>query len=451
VYGARVMDLEPGPDPTADPQPALQFEPFDRQRLESWNFIDLGVLAHKRQLPEAHFDESLPALLDWDLVLRLTLAQAPMALPVVASMYHVSAPHRISDGPALIALGDSVRAKVARRSPLRVLAYTSLYPLVQETYIPDEMKAFTDHGATLAWCTDTWSPSPAGVDEPLYTDLDVAVSTFAPDVLVVFWADFAEGAIERLNRAGVPFALRVHSFDFSEAVVKRVQAHPLCVGVWAYPHHAQRIPGASTLVPLVTSADQIPTPDAIRPVILSASAGLPKKDWPMLVEAFARLARQGADCRVVVGLTATYEDEPGVIKTLIRQTGAPVKLSVDIPHDQMLALLARTAVVVYTLVAGGPFGMPRSIVEGMLAQTSVLLPDRPEAPLVAGASVRTYRTADDIVRHCTEILAGGPRIDAERRANQRFAESEFAAPELAATFVAQVASALTNWQDRFRS
>ena len=27
------------------------------------NFIDLGVLAHKRQLPEAHFDESLPALL----------------------------------------------------------------------------------------------------------------------------------------------------------------------------------------------------------------------------------------------------------------------------------------------------------------------------------------------------------------------------------------------------
>jgi len=446
LYGARVMDVDSAEEPARDTLPILQFEPFDRRRLEAANFVDLGVIAHLRAIPEARFDESLAALGDWDLLLRLTAEHQPLPLPVVASIYTISAPNRISRTGHPARAGAAVLARLTPSRPLRVLAYNSLFPLVPETYIKDEMKALTDNGAVLAWCTDRWSPSPVTVTEPVYTDLDVAVGTFEPDVLVLYWSTFATGRLDGLTRVGKPFALRVHSFDFDLDAIARVRAHPLCIGTWAYPHHARRIEGAHDLVPLLTSASEFPAPTAERPIVLTACAGVPKKDWPTLVAAFAELARKGVDCRIVVGITDQYEREPDRVRQLIQDSGAPVKLSMDVPHDQVVALLARTAVVVYTKQAGVPFGMPRSIVEGMYTGTSVILPAEPEAVLVAGPNCRTYAHPRDIVRHVTEILAGGPHIEAERQFNRQFAQSKFADPALAALFASQLARALAQWR-----
>ncbi|MGP0031730.1 MAG: glycosyltransferase [Acidimicrobiales bacterium] len=446
LYGARVMDVEADGDPEADALPYLQFEAFERHRLEAANFIDLGVVAHRRDLPDAHFDESLAALGDWELILRMTVDRPPLALPVVASIYTTSAPSRISRSGHPAVAGATVLARMARARPPRVLAYNSLFPLVPETYIQDEMRALTDNGAMLAWCTDRWSPSPVTVPEPTYTDLDTAVGDFAPDVLVLYWSTFALGRLDALSRVGKPFALRVHSFDFDLEAIERVRTHPLCIGTWAYPHHARHIAGAHDLVPLLTSGSEFPEPAAERTVVLAACAGVPKKDWPTLVTAFAELARQGTDCRIVVGVTDQHEEEPARIRRLIEDSKAPVKLSVDVPHDQVLALLARTAVVVYTKAAGVPFGMPRSIVEGMYAGTAAVLPAEPEARLVAGPNCRTYAHPQDIVRHVDEVLAGGPEIEAERQCNRHFAQTHFADPALAAAFAAQLARALAQWR-----
>jgi glycosyltransferase involved in cell wall biosynthesis len=446
LYGARVMDVDAGEDERQAALPFLHFEPFERRRLEAGNFIDLGVISHLRALPEAHFDESLEALGDWDLLLRLTVERPPLALPVVASIYTTSAPHRITRAGNQAVAGAAVYARMLRDHSLRVLSYNSLFPLVPETYIPDEMKALTDNGAVLAWCTERWSPSPVTVLEPTYTDLDVAVRAFQPDVLVVYWATFAETRLDALSRVGKPFALRVHSFDFDPEAIERVRSHPLCIGTWAYPHHARLIEGAHDLVPLVTSGAEFPEPAAERPIVLSACAGVPKKDWPVLVTAFAELARKDVDCRIVVGVTDRFEAEPSRVRQLIQESRAPVKLSVDVPHDQVIALLARTAAVVYTLEPGGSFGMPRSIVEGMYAGTSVILPARPEAPLVAGPNCRTYVHPEDIVRHATEILGGGPDLEAERQFNRRFAQAQFADPALATSFAAQLTEAVSQWR-----
>ena len=446
LYGARVMDVDAGEVATQDTFPLLQFEPFARERLEAANFIDLGTIAHLRSLPEARFDESLEAVVDWELLLRLTQDRPPLPLPVVASIYTVSAANRISRSGLSDVDGATVLARMRPAHPLRVLAYNSLFPLVPETYIADEMKALTDNGAILAWCTDRWSPSPVTVVEPTYTDLLTAVQLFEPDVLVLYWATFAVGRLDALSRIGRPFALRVHSFDFDREAIERVRAHPLCVGTWAYPHHARQIDGAHDLVSLLTTGLEIPASPAERSVVLSASAGLPKKDWPTLVTAFAELARKGIDCRIVVGLTDQFEDEPERIRKLIEDSGASIKLSIDVPHDQVLELLARTAAVVYTKLPGGPFGMPRSIIEGMHAGTSVVLPARTEAALVGGPNCRTYTQPQDLVRHVIEILAGGPDVEAERQFNRRFARARFADPALGAAFTAQLASALEAWR-----
>ena len=445
LYGARVADVDPGTGRSG--LPYLQLEPFDRAHLEVGNYIDLGTLAHRNGLPGAWFDTGLEALVDWDLILRLTEECEPSVLPVVSTVYRTDAPDRVSHARDYGASESAVRVRMLRRRPTRVLAYNALFPLVTETYIPDEMRALTDNGMTLAWCTMLLSDSPVVVEEPTYEDLDEAVRRADPDVLVLFWATFAVEQLADLERIGRPFAVRVHSFDFDRSTVERLRDHPLCIGVWAYPHLAATVDGVHPLVSLLTTGGPAPGPGHECTVVLSVSAGLPKKDWPVLVRAFAELARSGADCRIIVGRTYLHHDEPDVVRELIAESGAPVSLVVDVPHDEVLAQLADTALVVYSHTPGEyAFGMPRSIIEGMHAGTSVLLPDRSEAELVAGPGCRTDVGVDDIVRHGKEVLAGGPAIEGERAANRRFAEEHFADPALATRFATDLAGALARWR-----
>jgi glycosyltransferase involved in cell wall biosynthesis len=446
IYGARVMEDSRELDPAAPAHPVLQFRAFDRRALEEDNYIDLGVLAHRPG--DADFDEHLQACGDWDLVLRLTEDAEPLALPVVAGLYATSSPHRISAAGFAVTDNRRVRERARARRPLRVLGYNALFPLVTETYIADEMHALVQTGAELAWCTDRWSVSPVTVREPSWTDLDTAVRELDPDLLFLYWSFFADQKLDELSRVGRPFAVRIHSFDVVPDIVRRIQAHPLCVGVWAYPHHAAALTGVRSLVPLVTCLDELPEPAAERPVVLSVSAGLPKKDWPTLVAAFSALAREGVDCRIIIGITDEHEHEPSAVRALLQEAGAPVKLSVDVPHDQVLQLLSRTSAAVYTLEQGRPFGMPRSVIEALCAGSSVILPERPEARAVAGPGCRGYRTADDIVRHVREVLAGGPAVRQEQLANREFGLATYASKDLAERFSSELREALHDWRRR---
>jgi glycosyltransferase involved in cell wall biosynthesis len=115
LYGARVKDSEASGERGHDTLPHVNFDPFDRARLEAGNYIDLGVIAHRRDLPEARFDETLKALGDWDLLLRLTIDREPLALPVVAMIYSTSAPDRITRSGHQQQAAPIVRAKLMRR------------------------------------------------------------------------------------------------------------------------------------------------------------------------------------------------------------------------------------------------------------------------------------------------------------------------------------------------
>lgn len=240
--------------------------------------------------------------------------------------------------------------------------------------------------------------------------------------------------------------MRVHSFDMDPARVAAVAAHPYCVGVWAYPHHARLLPGAHPLPPLFTAVGDLPDPAPRRDLVLSVSAGLPKKDWPTLVEAFARLAEGGAECRVVVGVTYAHEDVPEEVRARFAARGARVPVHADLPRPEVFGLLARTAALVYTLEPGRLFGMPMSVVEGLCAGASVVLPERPEARDHAGPGFRGYRGADDIVAHAHRALAGGPAVGAERRANRRYGRQRFCDPGLAARFHDELVAAVERWR-----
>ncbi len=89
LYGARLIDDHDRVHRQGDGGwPWLQFNEFDRHRLEQGNLADMGVLAHLADLPEARFDERLFEFGDWDLFLALTEHRTPLELPAIALHYH---------------------------------------------------------------------------------------------------------------------------------------------------------------------------------------------------------------------------------------------------------------------------------------------------------------------------------------------------------------------------
>jgi glycosyltransferase involved in cell wall biosynthesis len=445
VFGARVVDAPVLAGlPTEGLSTPILFERYDRARLEQGNYIDLGVIAHRAGLAEARFDERLTTHGDWDLLLRLTQRSPPVALPVIASFYTTSAPGRLTDHPKGEEDRDRVLARVRQAKTLRILGYNSIFPLFSETYIEEELETLADHGAEIAYCRGEQAKFPMPVPRPVFEDLDVALRHFAPDLLFLHWTEWANHELARLREVGLPYAVRSHSFDFDPERAARILSEPGCIGLWAFPHHAESIPGAFPLPPILRSVVDMPDPAPVRDVVLSVSAGLPKKDWDLLVSALDAL--RGRERHLIVGVTNAFEDFPERLAARLAELDDPPHLQVNVPRGRVYALLARTAVLLYTLEPGLPFGNPMSVVEGLCAGASVVVPDRPEAVDFAGPHARGYRTSQDIVRHVNEILAGGPDIEAEQAENRRYGRERFCDPLAGKRFFAEVTEALERWR-----
>jgi hypothetical protein len=114
LYGARLIDdLDRVSRVGERHLPVVQLEAFDRARLEQGNMADMGVLAHRSNLPGVRFDPQFHMHADWDLLLQLTDGRMPLMLPVVACYYTSDAPDRLSDVDQ--SDFDLVRAKWSRR------------------------------------------------------------------------------------------------------------------------------------------------------------------------------------------------------------------------------------------------------------------------------------------------------------------------------------------------
>jgi glycosyltransferase involved in cell wall biosynthesis len=98
LYGGIVIDntgrlhLEP-----VQEMPSAWMESYDRDAVVSSNIADMSAIAHRAGLPEAHFDEELHTMGDWDLFLRLTAGREPLTLPAIACFYFTDAENRMSD------------------------------------------------------------------------------------------------------------------------------------------------------------------------------------------------------------------------------------------------------------------------------------------------------------------------------------------------------------------
>jgi glycosyltransferase involved in cell wall biosynthesis len=100
LYGAIVVDDSTRIISTGDGDlPRLFFSSYDHKSVAINNIADMGCIAHRARIPEARFDESLREMGDWDLFLRLTRDESPLALPALACYYRTDTPNRLSGGP----------------------------------------------------------------------------------------------------------------------------------------------------------------------------------------------------------------------------------------------------------------------------------------------------------------------------------------------------------------
>lgn len=93
--------------------PAHWQMPFSRETLLERNITDAGAIAHRRELPEARFDEELATGEDWDLLLRLTAEREAMAIPAVSHAYAMEGDGRMTEDPEHLAGLEEIRRRHA--------------------------------------------------------------------------------------------------------------------------------------------------------------------------------------------------------------------------------------------------------------------------------------------------------------------------------------------------
>jgi glycosyltransferase involved in cell wall biosynthesis len=230
-------------------------------------------------------------------------------------------------------------------------------------------------------------------------------------------------------------------------VGSRLCGKPYCVGIWAYPHHAVAVAGAHELVPIFTTHAAMPEPAAHRSVVASVSAGLPKKDWPLLLSAMEQLS--DLERVIVLARSNGLEHVPDEVAQRAAAQNRPPSIRINVPRAEVFKLLSRTSVLLYTVTPHTPLGMPMSVIEGLRAGACVVTPDRPEMrDLCGNDGFRPYCSVADIVAHVREVTAGGPAIEAERRRNREYAVTRFCGMELGRRFHAELSDAVTAWRLR---
>ena len=114
---------------------------------------------------------------------------------------------------------------------------------------------------------------------------------------------------------------------------------PLCVGVWCFPDHVWDHPKVHPLPTVFHGWQELPEPASTRDLVLSVSAGLPKKDFPLLIDAFAALP--GVERRIVVGTTFSFESIVGDLVLATQELDDPPLIQANLTRDNVFQLLAR--------------------------------------------------------------------------------------------------------------
>jgi len=437
VYTAQLVS-----GPNAEPS-WVRYRPFDAAALAEENYIDLNGFAHRRALAEriGGFDERLTRLVDWDFILRCAAAGTVVASPQLGSCYHHGAWPRISNQESLWRNHYLVRRKGASplRRPLRVLYAAWHFPQLSESYLRWEIACMRRFGVEV----HVWSE----VDEvgtPYPTDLLVhhgplaeVIARAEPDVVHAHWLHSAAQYADAVGASGRVMTVRGHGFEFDRTVVRRLLAHPAVGGVYLFPHQAANFRRSAKLraMPSCFNGDLYYPEEPKDPrLVIRTGAALATKDYELFFEAAAACPQHTFVLAIVRCLH--MEEQVERIVDLNRRGGGRVDVRVNVPAEELAALVRRAGIHLHTHGTGAPFGMPISIAESMASGCLTLVRALPGAADYVGFAGRLYRSAGEAIALILATEAWTPELWAStssaavEHAYERFADIRVLAPLL---------------------
>ncbi|HRE00053.1 MAG TPA: glycosyltransferase family A protein [Ilumatobacteraceae bacterium] len=336
VHGIRIIEAD-------EINPTWSYaQELSALTLQTGNPADTNVMAHRAGLPDGGWPR-IASCADYDTAIRL-VGSGVRYIPVPAVAYATSSPSRTwaPERAEINAANFNLvqrRARLAR--PLRVVAHNSLYPLLSETYIGDELAALQqrDIDVVLSRVSPASVPTVSRIDAPQFESLEDAIAAHDPDVVLSHWAGVGLEMRKIAGRARVPYGIRLHGFDGGYPLHDLIDEW--CVGLWDFAHRGGRHHLQFSLDTLI--ADPPPFSDAPRSGrVMSLSAGLPKKDFPRLIAAIGQLG-DDVHLDIVTAVTNGFETMPAEVRGEAKAVGLRDRITVAENVDYHLAQAQLTA------------------------------------------------------------------------------------------------------------
>ena len=379
---------------------------FHRERYLKEGGIDLNAFVHRTSLFHrcGGFDEAMTRLVDWDLIARYTEQTDPTPIPTIAGRYQEKTPDSVSARESFWRNRYLMQRKFDRpveRSP-RVLYVLWDYPQLTETYVRWEIACLRRWGVEIEVWSELENPVAQYPSEvPVHNGpLADVIRKFRPHVVHCHWLHFVPKYRDTVARFGLPMTVRGHGFEFNPQLLQTLATDPVVRKLYVFPHYADRIPELPKVRPTPVGFNgdlYYPEKEKDRFLVVRASAAKPAKH----LEDFVDIARQCPEHRFVLALgrinnLASYVDE---FLEYNRRHGSPVDVRIDLPTEEVAALVRSAGIYLHTYGHEEPFGMPISIAEAMATGCYTLVPQVPGAESYVGQAGYLYGSVKEAASH----------------------------------------------------
>ena len=387
---------------------------FDRTKLLHFNYIDMNVFVHHRSLylSLGGMDERLTRLIDYELVLRYTENHKPLYISKAIVHYERVPGDAISKQAMLYSNWALIRNLYPRHQVknLKVLYPIWQYPQLSESYIESEIQQMIRWGCEIHIWREVVPQSPYLSQVPIHDGtLDSCIERIKPDIIHIHWANYVLNHARLYYRYKIPVTLRVHGFETTTALLKKLSVKKFLKAIYVFPQHRKAIKHPKIKVLPSTFSTKLYGPYALKDPkkVIRTGPALPSKDIHFFID-LAKICPE-FEFSLVLATCSNMQSYAQQILDYANKVQSPCKIYRDVPHDVAAHMVKEASIYLHTtnlpnMANTTPIGMPISIAEAMATGSYVLHRDFQEFCDYVGNCGSAYSDLIDAKQKLYETL-----------------------------------------------